>query len=455
MATTSTERPARPAAGLSSAEAERRLAEVGPNAIEEAKGPSPAREFLANFVQPLALLLWACAGLALLADMPELAIAIACVVVVNAVFSFLEEYRAERAVSVLQRMLPSQVHVRRDGEPVEVASEEVVPGDVLLLAPGDRVAADADLLTGTDLRVDESALTGESRPVEPERQVFAGTYVTGGTGEALVTTIGMQTRFGRIAALTQRTSRERSPLEHELDRVVRLVAVLAVAIGGIFFVCAGLLGTMDVTERFVFAIGVTVSMVPNGLLPTVTLSLALATQRMTKRNTLVRRLSSVETLGETTVVCTDKTGTLTENQMTVQRVWTLDGSYAVEGAGYESFGRFRSAGSVVDVAPLTELLRAGLLCNDARLGHADHQWSALGDPTEAALIVLAEKGGLHHRQEAARAAPAGAAVQLRTQAHDHRASGRGPARRVREGRRRDGAAPHNALGERASSSGRR
>jgi P-type Ca2+ transporter type 2C len=144
MATTSIERPARPADGLSSAEAERRLAELGPNTIEEAKGPSPVRQFLANFVQPLALLLWACAGLALLADMPELAIAIACVVVVNAVFSFFEEYRAERAVAALQRMLPSRVHVRRDGEPVDVASEEIVPGDVLLLAPGDRVAADAD-----------------------------------------------------------------------------------------------------------------------------------------------------------------------------------------------------------------------------------------------------------------------------------------------------------------------
>ena len=403
MTATATEPPPARSGGLSTAEAERRLAEFGPNRIEEAKGPSPARQLAANFVQPLALLLWACAGLALLADMPELSVAIALVVVVNALFSFFETYRAERAVSALSQLLPQRVHVRRDGEAAEVASEDVVPGDVLLLAPGDRVAADADLVTATDLRVDESALTGESAPVEPERQVFAGTYVTAGAAEAVVTTTGMQTRFGRIAALSQRTERERSPLEHEIDRVVYIVAALAVTIGTAFFVVSGLTGTMDVHDGFVFAIGVTVSLVPNGLLPTVTLSLAMASQRMAKRNALVRRLSAVETLGETTIICTDKTGTLTETQMTVQRVWTPEREYTVEGAGYEPFGRFRAAGQVVDPASLTELLRAGLLCNDARLVHSGDGWSVVGDPTEGALVVLAEKGGLHHGAEAARA----------------------------------------------------
>jgi magnesium-transporting ATPase (P-type) len=403
MAATATDRPPETAAGLSTAEAERRLAEVGPNKIEEARGPSPARQLAASFVQPLALLLWACAGLALLAEMPELSVAIALVVVVNALFSFFETYRAERAVAALRQMLPQRVHVRRDGAAAEIASEDVVPGDVLLLAPGDRVAADADLLTATDLRADESALTGESAAVEPERQVFAGTYVTGGTAEAVVTATGMQTRFGRIASLSQRTERDRSPLEHEIDRVVYIVAALAVTLGTAFFVVSGLTDSMDVQDRFVFAIGVTVSLVPNGLLPTVTLSLAMASQRMAKRNALVRRLSAVETLGETTIICTDKTGTLTENQMTVQRVWTPEREYTVEGAGYEPFGRFRAAGDVVDPAPLAELLRTGLLCNDARLVQSADGWSVVGDPTEGALVVLAEKGGLHHRAEAAHA----------------------------------------------------
>jgi P-type Ca2+ transporter type 2C len=388
--------------GLSSEEAARVLAQVGPNAIAEAQGPSHLRRFLANFVQLLALLLWVGAVLALGAGLPQLSAAIVVVIVVNAVFSYFQEHRAEQAVAALRKMLPLRVRVRRDGGAVDVPSEEIVPGDLLLLAPGDRVAADADLVTARDLRVDESTLSGESSPVAAERQVFAGTYVTAGTAEALVRATGMATRFGRIAELAQQTRRERSPLERELDHLTRVVALLAVSIGAVFFVVAVFAG-MDVKDRFVFAIGVTVALVPEGLLPTVTLSLALATQRMAKRNALVRRLSSVETLGETTVICTDKTGTLTQNQMTVQRVWTPAQEIVVEGVGYEPFGRFRANGSIVDPAPLAELLRAGLLCNDARLVDGHNGRSVVGDPTEAALVVLAEKGGLRHEEEAARA----------------------------------------------------
>ena len=388
--------------GLSSEEAARVLAQVGPNAIAVAEGPSHLRRFLANFVQLLALLLWVGAVLALGAGLPQLSVAIVVVIVVNAVFSYFQEHRAEQAVAALRMMLPLRVRVRRDGETVDVPSEEIVPGDLLLLAPGDRVAADADLVTARDLRVDQSTLSGESSPVAPDREVFAGTYVTAGTAEALVTATGMTTRFGRIAELAQQTRHERSPLERELDHLTRVVALLAVTIGAVFFVVAAFAG-MGLTDRFVFAIGVTVALVPEGLLPTVTLSLALATQRMAKRNALVRRLSSVETLGETTVICTDKTGTLTQNQMTVQRVWTPAQEILVEGVGYEPFGRFRENGLVVDPAPLAELLRAGLLCNDARLVDGNDGRSVVGDPTEAALVVLAEKGGLRHEQEAARA----------------------------------------------------
>jgi magnesium-transporting ATPase (P-type) len=390
------------AAGLSSLEARRRLGLTGPNTIAQAPGPSHLRRFLANLVHLFALLLLGGALLALLGGLPELAIAIVVVILVNAIFAFVQEYRAERAVEALRRMLPARVRVRRDGKPVEVLSDDVVPGDLLLLAPGDRVAADADLLAAVELRVDESTLTGESYPVEPEESVFAGTFVTAGSGEGLVTATGMSTRFGRIADLAQRTKRERSPLERELDGVTRLVAVLSLGIGALFFGAAGLLG-MNLSDRFVFAIGVTVALVPEGLLPTVTLALALATQRMARRNALVRRLSSVETLGETTVICTDKTGTLTENQMTVQQIWAAGRTIDVEGAGYEPFGRFRTQDGVVEPAGLAELLRAGLLCNDARLVDAEGQWRIVGDPTEGALVVLAEKGGLRHEQEAARA----------------------------------------------------
>jgi len=387
-------------AGLSTVEARRLLAEVGPNVLAEAKRPSHLRRFVAQLVHLFALLLWAGAALAWLAGMPRLAGAIAAVVLVNAAFAFVQEYRAERAVEALRRMLPQRARVRRDGELVEVAADELVPGDLLVLEAGDRISADAELLAATELRVDNSALTGESWPVAPDERVFAGTHVVSGRAEALVIATGMRTRFGRIAELTQQTRGEPSPLERELAHVTRLVALVAVAIGGSFFLVAGALG-MGLEERFVFAIGVTVANVPEGLLPTVTLSLALATQRMARRNALVRRLSSVETLGETSVICTDKTGTLTENELTVVRVWTPDGDYEVEGAGYEPFGRFRREGRVAHPGAIAELLRAGLLCNDSRLLPGPAGWAIRGDPTEGALVVLAEKGALRHEQETA------------------------------------------------------
>jgi magnesium-transporting ATPase (P-type) len=402
MATTA-DPPPEPGArhGLTSAEAARRLAEHGANVLAEPPRPSHVRRFLAQLVHLFALLLWAGAVLAWIGGVPQLSAAIAVVVLVNAVFAFVQEHRAERATDALKRLLPVTAQVRRDGEAREIPAEELVPGDVLILRAGDRISADAELLARAELRVDESVLTGESRTVEPEEVVRAGTYVASGSAEAVVTATGMQTEFGRIAELTQRIRRERTPLEHQLAHVTRFVAVLVLVLGVVFFFVAGALG-MGFEERFVFAIGVMVANVPEGLLPTVTLSLAMATQRMARRNALVRQLSSVEALGETTVICTDKTGTLTENQMTVQRVWTRDGVYDVEGAGYDPHGRFRRDGRVVDPAPLAELLRAGLLCNDSRLVPGPEGWSIAGDPTEGALAVLAAKGGLRAEQEAAR-----------------------------------------------------
>jgi magnesium-transporting ATPase (P-type) len=386
--------------GLDWDTARRTLAEIGPNAIAEARRTSPQRLFFGKLVHLFALLLWAGALLAWIGGMLELAAAIVVVIVVNAVFAFVQEYRAERAVAALRALLPQRVHVRRDGVVAEIVSGDVVPGDVLVLAAGDRICADATLLGHQNLRVDESTLTGESYPVEPAENVFAGTYVTAGTGEALVTATGMRTRFGRIAELAQETRPARSPLELELDRVTRLVAALSIGTGTLFFLVAGAFG-MGLSDRFVFSIGVMVALVPEGLLPTVTLSLALATQRMARRNALVRRLSSVETLGETTVICTDKTGTLTENEMTVRRLWTPAATAEIEGQGYEPFGRFRVAGAVVDPRRFHELLRAALLCNDARLVQAGSGWAIVGDPTEGALVVAAEKGGLRHEQETA------------------------------------------------------
>jgi magnesium-transporting ATPase (P-type) len=400
----STETPdcASAALGLTSEEVLARRAQFGPNVLAEPPKPSRLRQFGSQLVHLFALLLWLGAALALVGGLPQLTAAILVVILVNAVFAFAQEYRAERASEALRRVLPQVARVRRDGEERQIPAEELVPGDLVVLQPGDRVSADAELLSRHELRVDNSTLTGESRPVEPERLVHAGTHVVRGTAVARVVATGMATEFGRIAELTQRGKEDPSPLELELRRVTRVVALVSFGLGSLFFVVAGFLG-MGLEERFVFAIGVTVANVPEGLLPTVTLSLALGTQRMAKRNALVRRLSAVETLGETTVICTDKTGTLTENQMTVERLWSPEhGWFDVEGAGYEPFGRFRQDGQVTSAHPLRELLRCALLCNDARLTTGPSGTEIVGDPTEAALVVVAEKGGLRHAHEAAR-----------------------------------------------------
>jgi magnesium-transporting ATPase (P-type) len=400
------------ATGLTIEEASRRLAEAGPNTLTTLARPHWLARFGRNFVHLFALLLWAASALAALGGMPQLAIAIVVVIVVNAVFSFAQEYRAEQAVEALRAVLPQHAHVRRDGRACEVNAEELVVGDVMLLAPGDRISADARLLSAVELRVDMSTLTGESRPVRrhtgngshqgapldaPDR-LFAGTHVFGGTAEAIVTATGMETELGRIARLTQRAQRRPSPLELEMRRVTRVVALLSIVVGMTFFVVAGALG-MGLTDRFLFAIGVIVANVPEGLLPTVTLSLALATQRMARRNAIVRRLSSVETLGCTTVICTDKTGTLTANQMTVRRVWLPGALLDVEGAGYDPTGHITTRTGTPDSSALTELVRAGALCNDAVLERAGDTWRLIGDPTEGALLTLAAKAGIDPVQE--------------------------------------------------------
>ncbi len=391
---------ATPKLGLTSEEAQRRLRRYGKNVLAEPRRPHPLARFCAQLLHLLALLLWAGAALAWAGGMPQLSLAIVVVIVVNAVFAYVQERKAERAIEALRRMLPQAARVVRDGVQVEISAEELVPGDLLVLAAGDRVSADARLVERVRLRVDQSALTGESWPVEPEDEVYAGTYVTAGSALAVVTATGMATRFGRVAELAQRVRSDPSPLERELRHLTRFVALLSLAVGSLFFLVAGFLG-MGWQERFLFAVGVTVANVPEGLLPTVTLSLALATQRMARRQALVRRLSSVETLGETTVICTDKTGTLTENEMTVVRVWTPEVELEVEGAGYEPYGRFLRDGRPVDPRPYAELLRCGLLCNDSRVQRVGERRRVVGDPTEAALVVLAEKGGLRPTQEVA------------------------------------------------------
>ena len=402
--------------GLTQAEAAERLQRFGSNVISEVRGKPLIFQFLANFTHLMAILLWVGGVIALIGRMPELAIAIWMVTVINGVFSFWQEYRAERAIRALRQLIPSYASVLRDGEKQRILAEELVPGDVMLLAEGDHISADGRLVDEAELRVDQSTLTGESHAVRKTREavlrpapsrfeirnlVFGGTSVVAGEGKAVIFATGTHTEFGKVAHLTQSVRDEPSPLQKELIHVTRWVTFLAVGIGLFFFVMLMLLRVeFSLTDRFIFALGMIVAFVPEGLLPTVSLSLAMGVQRMAQRHALVKKLSAVETLGCTTVICTDKTGTLTENEMTVSDLWLAGRRLKVTGVGYAPKGHILDGGRAVNVpvaGDLRQLLLAGGLCNTARLlppNHGSTRWTVLGDPTEAALLVATLKGGL-------------------------------------------------------------
>jgi calcium-translocating P-type ATPase len=328
--------------------------------------------------------------LAFVARMPQLGAGIFVVVVVNGVFAFVQESRAERAAERLRDLLPRRAFVVRDGNAVEIDAAELVVGDLVVLTAGDRVSADLRVIRAHALRIDTSLLTGESVPLEVEArgQLFAGTFVVEGEGRAIVEATGTGTRLAAIAQLTQAGRRPKSPLAHELDRVVRTVAMIAVGVGIAFFGIALGVGS-PASDGFLFAIGVTVALVPEGLLPTVTLSLAMGAQRMAARHALIRRLESVETLGSTTFICSDKTGTLTRNEMVVVEVWTPAGTARIHGTGYEPTAAIEADD---DVLPsLRSVACVARSCSTGRAVYRDDRWTALGDPMEAAIDALARR----------------------------------------------------------------
>jgi len=370
--------------GLSSAEALERLKKYGRNEIRKVKGKPLILKFLSNFTHMMAILLWVAGFAALFAQMPQLAIAVWMVNIINGAFSFWQEFRAERATEALRKLLPTYSRVLRDGAEQKVLAEELVPGDVILLGEGDNISADCRLLTQAELRCDQSTLTGESRPVakfiDPVQQegltytelpnlIFAGTHVAAGTAKAIVFATGMNTEFGKIANLTQGVEEELSPLQKEMVVATRIVTFIAVAVGIVFFFLQSCWQGSNLIEGFIFAVGMVVAFVPEGMLPLVTLSLAMATQRMAKRHALVKKLSAVETLGCTTVICTDKTGTLTQNEMTVKSIWMpvaagkdiTGAKLQVTGVGYAPDGEIRLDGKkllATQSRNLHQLLRA-------------------------------------------------------------------------------------------------
>ena len=402
--------------GLSHEEAARRLEEYGSNELREIKGVPIWKKLVVHFTNFFAILLWVGGALAFIADQAPLAWAIFGVIVINAVFTFIQEYKAEKATEALKKLLPPMATVIRGGEEKEIEATLLVPGDLMVLREGDHISADARLVASADMRTNNSALTGESEPVRRTSApvleedlalsdvlnlVFMGTTVTIGSGRAVVYATGMNTEFGKIAQLTQAVEEEESPIQVQMKRITKFVAVLAVGLGVVFFLLGQYAVKLPFAENLIFAIGIIVANVPEGLLPTVTLALAMATQRMARRNALVKKLSSVETLGSTTVICTDKTGTLTQNEMTVRNLWTPWMEVEVSGVGYAPEGEFLKRGngkgrgknkkngarklSAEEMGQLEEPLLVSLLCNNSRLVEEEKRWT---------WVVLAMKAGL-------------------------------------------------------------
>jgi Ca2+-transporting ATPase len=403
-------------AGLTPEEADARLSRHGPNVLKREKAEGPLTLLWRQLNSPLIWVLIASAALAIAMGKVTDGLVVAAVVALNTLIGFVQEYRAGKAIEALSAMVPENATVVRGGHKVSVPASRLVPGDVVHLASGDKVPADMRLLASRNLQVEEAALTGESVPsqkhVPPVEEgaelgdraslVFGGTLVTSGTGTAVVVATGGATELGRISTLLSQAADLQTPLTRALATIGKYITL------GILVISALLLGVglwrgYELSEALLVAITLAVAAIPEGLPAIVTIALAIGVQRMAARRAVIRKLPAVETLGSTTVICSDKTGTLTRNEMTVQALWTPTGRYALTGVGYAPQGELRREGQVLGEVPadVRELLLAGALCNDAALQGRDGRWEMTGDPTEGALVVSAEKAGL--RVEEARA----------------------------------------------------
>ncbi|HEY7912072.1 MAG TPA: cation-translocating P-type ATPase, partial [Blastocatellia bacterium] len=397
--------------GLSSEEAARRLIEYGPNELQAFDKISPWQIFLEQFKNVLIVILLVATGLSIFLGHGVEAIAIIVIVLFAVVLGFAQEYRAERAIESLRKMAAPLATVIRQGPEQRIPARDLVPGDCILLAAGDKVPADARLIESINLHTEEAALTGESVPVEKQsaplgngrlpindltNMAFAGTSVTYGRGCALVVATGMNTEFGKVARMLEAVETGRTPLQENLDRIGRSLAHASFVIVALI-VGLGLLRGQPLMEMIIFGVALAVAVVPEALPAVVTISLALGVKRMVKRNALVRRLPAVETLGATSVICTDKTGTLTKDEMTVRQLFVAGQMLEVSGAGYEPKGGFSEDGLPIEPPEsLLLLLRAAALASDANVAYNENEsrWTVKGDPTEAALVVAAAKAGL-------------------------------------------------------------
>ena len=397
--------------GLSEVEARKRLKEYGPNIIEEFKKKSIIIRFFEQFKSLFAILLLIASLLAAILNMIELSIAIILIVIINAIVGLLQEYKAEKLVKELKKIMPLYARVCRDGVEKKIPANELVPGDLIILEGGDRVPADARLIESFGVTVSSAALTGESSPQAKSADPFfeenvpwtdipnivlMGTTVVSGHGKAIVFSTGMRTKFGSIAGLAQTIKEEPSPLQKEISKTAKTISIMAIIIGTIFFII-GVLLKISLLEAFLFGIGIVVALVPEGLQATISVSLAMSIRRMARKNALIKRLSAVETLGCVTTICTDKTGTITKGEMTVTKIWINNKVLQVTGVGYEPRGDFILNGKKVSINDLPELnllFEAATFCNNAKLippSDTKSKWEAIGDPTEVALLVASQK----------------------------------------------------------------
>jgi Ca2+-transporting ATPase len=395
--------------GLSEEEAKRRLEEFGFNELKERKKAVALRIFLRQFKDLFVIMLLIAISLSVLAGKGMDALTISAIVVLNSVVGFIQEHRSEKAMEAMKKLTAPKARVVRDGRERVIPAREVVPGDIILLESGDRIPADARLVETVNLKTDEAVLTGESVPEEKntvainvytpiadrENMVFMATHVVYGRGKAVVTSTGMNTEFGKIAEMVQAIGEEETPLKLRLRRFAKKLGILVTFACASVFLLEGLRGE-PLVGSFFLAVALAVSAVPEGLPAIVTVTLALGARGLAKRNAITRRLSSVETLGSTTVICSDKTGTLTKDEMTVRKIYSNNQMMEVMGAGYDPRGEFYRDGHVVNPEEdpyLMLLLRIGALCSNARLIRED-TWRIVGDPTEGALVVVAGKAGI-------------------------------------------------------------
>ena len=388
--------------GLSSSEAKTRLTKYGHNELIAKKKKPLWLSFLEEFTDLMVIILIVAAAIAGLAGEPTDAGVILFIVLLNAIIGFVQKFKAEKALEALQNMLSPHAKVLRNGKILEIKAKFLVPGDIILISEGDSVPADARLLEENELNVDESALTGESVPVHKQTEaidkktlhldehqniLFMGTSITHGTGHALIIRTGMETEFGKIANLTQTTVKDKSPLQKELHKIGIFVGKITLAISGLLLATGLLIQGKSFVETFLFATSVAVAAVPEGLPATITIALAIGVQRLAKKRAIVKKLSSVETLGSTTVICSDKTGTLTKNQMTVTAAYVNGTLLSITGTGYSPKGEWSSPSTNA----IEQLCQTATLCNNAHHSKRKNRWGIIGDPTEGALLVATAK----------------------------------------------------------------